>query len=162
METAFKSWIISLLIAGVASALLKILIHGGKSEKTVEKCVGIVLSLIIIAPLPVIFGKAKNIESSFEYVYSEDAGYENYAEDYILGLITKKIENNLREEGFPSSSVSIDGTYKNANIEINYVIVKLNAGVIDDENEHIHNVEKAVAAVNLAIKIEKDRIIVYD
>ena len=68
----------------------------------------------------------------------------------------------MREEGFPSASVSIDGTYKNANIEINYVIVKLNAGVIDDENEHIHNVEKAVAAVNLAIKIEKDRIIVYD
>lgn len=162
MGTAFKSWIIALLIAGVVSALLKILIHGGKCEKTVEKCVGIVLSLIIISPLPVIFGKAKNIESSFEYVYCEDAGYENYAEDYILGLITKKIENNLRDEDFAFASVSIDGVYKNANLEINYVVVKLNTGVIDDEKAHMHNVEKAVSAVNLAIKIEKDRIMVYD
>ena len=162
MGTAFKSWIISLLIAGIVSAMLKILIHGGKSEKTVEKCVGIVLSLIIIAPLPIIIGKTKNIGESFEYVYSDDAGYENYVEDYMLGLITKKIEADLDAAGFTSASVSIDGEYKNANLEIHYVIVKLNSDGIEDEKGHIHNVEKVIDAVNRAIKIDKDRIVIYE
>ena len=61
MENAFKNWIITLLIAGTVSAVLTIFSEGGKNHKTVEKCVGIVLSLMIIAPLPVLFGKAKNI-----------------------------------------------------------------------------------------------------
>ena len=77
-------------------------------------------------------------------------------------MITKKIEADLDAAGFSSASTSIDGEYKNANLEIHYVIVKLNPDGIEDEKGHIHNVEKVVDIVNRAIKIEKDRIVIYE
>lgn len=160
MENAFKNWIITLLIAGTVSAVLTIFSEGGKNHKTVEKCVGIVLSLLIIAPLPVLFGKAKNIGDRFNY--DKDQNYLDGAENYVIRLITDKIEYNLKNSGFKNATVSIDGSYKDAELNIEYVIVNLNAAVIDGENEHIHNREKAIKAVTEAIKIEKNRIIVYE
>lgn len=162
MENAFKNWIITLLIAGTVSAVLTIFSEGGKNHKTVEKCAGIVLSLLIIAPLPVLFGKAKNIGDRFNYDYDKDRNYLDGAENYVIGLITEKIEYNLKNSGFENATVSIDGSYKDAELNIEYVIVNLNTAVIDGENEHIHNREKAIKAVTEAIKIEKNRIIVYE
>lgn len=160
MENAFKNWIITLLIAGTVSAVLTIFSEGGKNHKTVEKCVGIVLSLLIIAPLPVLFGKAKNIGDRFNY--DKDQNYLDGVENYVIRLITDKIEYNLKNSGFENATVSIDGSYKDAELNIEYVIVNLNAAVIDGENEHIHNREKAIKAVTEAIKIENNRIIVYE
>ena len=162
MEDSFKNWIISLVVVGIVSATLKMFTEGGKNRKTVEKCAGIVLSLVIIAPIPAILGKAKNWQQSLEYIYSEDVNYNAYTENYLEKILSDEIEENLREAGFDRATAEIDGSINQYALDVKYVIIKLNDEVLDDENAHIHNREKAIEAVMKVMEIEKSRIVVYE
>lgn len=160
-DNLWKNWIISLLIVGVVSSLVQILIHGGKSERTVKKCTGIVLALAIISPLPVVFGKALNIDEALDYFYNPDSGYGEYTKDYLLDILSDKIKLQLSEQGITGAGVAIDATGSGAETEINFVIIKLPQDVIVGNDEHI-NKRKIINAVKEVISIEEDKIIIYE
>ena len=79
MSEFWKSWLISLLLVGIASTLVQILTHGGRSEKTVKKCAGIILSLVIVAPVPAMLSSISSCsQTDIDKIYDTDSGYNDY------------------------------------------------------------------------------------
>ena len=161
MTDIWRNWIISLLLVGVVSSLVQILTHGGKSEKTVKKCTGIALALVIMAPLPALL-KGFGAIGGTDGFYETDVGYENYTKEYLLNIITRRVEENLEKIGIDGASVALDATGSGAETDINFVIVKLPPGVIDENQPHINKCKQIIDAVREAVNLPDERIIIYE
>lgn len=163
MSEFWKSWLISLLLVGIASTLVQILTHGGRSEKTVKKCAGIILSLVIVAPVPAMLSSISSCsQTDIDKIYDTDSGYNDYTKDYLVGIITDKICDELEKIGIDGASVALDATGSSVNMEINFVIIKLPSGVIDENQQHINKRKQIIAAVTEVVDIPQERIIIYE
>ena len=162
MTGILKNWIISLLLVGVASTLVQVLVNGGKSETTVKKCTGIILSLLIIAPLPVILNRSMDFSKALDYVYKSGDAYGEYSKNYIFDILADKIKSNLTESGITDVEVVIDGEGDGVNSKINFVIIKSAQCVIDQNEEHINNRKKIIDAVTAVVSIPEENIIIYE
>ena len=163
MSEFWKSWLISLLLVGIASTLVQILTHGGRSEKTVKKCAGIILSLVIVAPVPAMLSSISSCsQTDIDKIYDTDSGYNDYTKDYLAGIITDKICDELEKIGIDGASVALDATGSSVNMEINFVIIKLPSGVIDENQQHINKRKQIIAAVTEVVDIPQERIIIYE
>lgn len=163
MSEFWKSWLISLLLVGIASTLVQILTHGGRSEKIVKKCAGIILSLVIVAPVPAMLSSISSCsQTDIDKIYDTDSGYNDYTKDYLAGIITDKICDELEKIGIDGASVALDATGSSVNMEINFVIIKLPSGVIDENQQHINKRKQIIAAVTEVVDIPQERIIIYE
>lgn len=162
MTTIWKNWIISLLLAGIATTLVGILVNSGKNENTVKKCTGIILSLLIIAPLPVILNGSLDFSETLNSIYKSGESYGEYSKNYIFDILADKIKNNLAESGITDAVVVIDGEGDGVNSKINFVIIKLTQCVIDKNEEHINNHKKIINAVTDVISVPEENIIIYE
>ena len=58
--------------------------------------------------------------------------------------------------------MALDATGSSVNMEINFVIIKLPSGVIDENQQHINKRKQIIAAVTEVVDIPQERIIIYE
>jgi len=156
-----KSWLICVLCVALISIIVSGLLPNGKTQKVVNKSIGIAFLVIIFSPIISFFnGGMNSLQNQFDFSYKEDYEYVDYSNEYLIKCISLDIKKQLSSDGFHNADVSIDFTTNNDEILINNVIVNVSHGVIESETEHINKCKKIVSCVKKYLDLPEEKIIV--
>ncbi len=156
------SWVLSVIAVCIIAALLPLFLHGGKTESTVKKCVGIILTFMIVSPLPAIFGQLKSFGDIIDSNYKFDVDFVDYTNSYMLSCIEKNIEKELAETGITQATVAFDAEYVDGELLVKNIIVYLDKSVIDKKFEHIDKYTAVKNAVKNNFNISEENIVIYE
>lgn len=157
-----KTWIFTLIGVSILATIVQILTSGSKNEHIVNKCIGIVLSVIIITPAISLLGKSIDFNELTNKTGQFDESFITYTEEYIVNALKGDIKKALENKGLKNSGIEIDHSFSEGQITINYVIIKLDKTVIDENFQHINKCTEAEKAVLSVMNIERERIIIYE
>lgn len=155
-------WILSVIIVCIISALLQLFLHGGKTESTVKKGIGIVLTFMIISPLPAILGNLRNFDEVFNSNYEFDVGFVDYTNTYIVKCIEKNLEQEIDNIGIHGATVMLDAEYIDGELSVKNIIINLDKSVIDEKFEHINKYTAIRNAVKNNFDISEEKIVIYE
>lgn len=158
-----KSWIISIVCAVVLSVIFDLLLTEGETKKYIKGIMSAIVIVVIIAPLP---GVLKN-DINISEVYQEGEGVRQDS-DLLFRLYTaqydgkeRQIESYIEDKGISGCSVSINFSYDASSTEIISVIVSAQNAVISEKGKNININEVIVEAVQRAVGVREERIMIY-
>lgn len=159
-----KSWIISIVCVVVLTVIFDLLLTEGETKKYIKGIMSIIVIAVIIAPLP----KLLNEDQNFFAVFSEDGGEISTDGDLLFRLYTAQydakerlIENYIEEKGISGCTVCINFSYNASSTEITNVIVSAQNAVISENSKNININEMINEAVQTAVGVSPERIIIY-
>lgn len=147
---AVSSWLLSIAGVIILSVLAEFVLPEGQINKYVKVIFSFVILLVIILPLPNLFGKDFDPSKFFG---NES---ENLQEDYLYQLnldkltaLQKDITNDITKSGLKNVEVSINANILEEDLKILSIYVDLCELEYDDkfENKNIQTVKKVIREI---------------
>ncbi len=137
-----KQWLISLVFACVAGALVSIISPQGNAEKTLKTVVGIFIIAAICAPLSELDNNGLSLPAFSPENYEQD---ENDLNDYVVksfeSEIEKRISEIIREHNLSVDEIKVKAESGNDCIIIRDVVINI-------QNDEYETAEYAARIIN--------------
>jgi stage III sporulation protein AF len=158
-----SAWLLSILGVVIIGVLADILTPEGEMQKYIRSVFAIITVFVIISPLPSLLNKEFDLENVFNksrIVYDSNY-FENINRQYAL-TIEKTVKNSLEENGYAVNFIVVDYTHFVSDFNVEYINIYLSNLVIGGNPAHINKKEDILRLVQEAVKINKERIRIYE
>lgn len=156
-----SSWILSVLGIIIISLIVEIILPTGKTSKLIKSVLGLFSIFIIISPL-----KKIDIFNMNSVIFTDsikiDSTFIKNRQDEILEEYKKEVINNLEENGYLQVKVNFECDYKDNTFKIKTIFVDIRDMVLKSESLNINKYTNIIAIIKNIIKIEEDKIILYE
>lgn len=156
-----SSWVLSIAGISVIGVLVELILPSGQTKKYVKGVFAFVVVMVIITPLPKLFGSNFQVDDIFEedaIIIQEDFVYQINRER--LEKIEEMIESDLKEEGFEHVTVKINANIFTVNMSIDAVFVDLTNLVITENAKHKNTNDTIINSVLKYVNVNKSDIII--
>lgn len=156
-----SSWVLSIAGISVIGVLVELILPSGQTKKYVKGVFAFVVVMVIITPLPKLFGSNFQVDDIFEenaIIIQEDFVYQINRER--LEKIEEMIESDLKEEGFENAKVKINANIFTVNMSIDAVFVDLSNLVITENAKHKNTNDTIINSVLKYVNVNKTDIII--
>lgn len=156
------SWVFSILSLVIVGTILDMFLSEKKLGKMVRSVFASLVILVIISPLPTLLNGCK--ESPGNFIINDitlDNKYLEYANSQKRQALEKGLEAALLEEGYKNIKVEITAGFLEK-FEINLVKLDLSNLSITKGVSNINKIEKIRDLTAEFLKINRDKIIIYE
>lgn len=154
-----QTWILSVIGIVFIGVIFEIILPEGKTNAFIKHVFSILLLYVIISPIPKLFNKKFNSNST-------NAG--NIDNNFIYSINlekTKALENDLintfNNAGIKGVSVVVNSDIFNENFKINKIYIDLVNVVLSNENSHINIKVELLKLVQSKVSIAKEDVVFY-
>ena len=159
----FSKWILALVCATIVGFIVELLFAETKLNRFMRFIMASVTLLIVVTPLPSLLNGLGFSIPQFSYSQISDSSYMQFILDKRIELLENYCVSAIKNVGIDGASVKISAKYNEQNeVEISLVEINLSSVVISGNDMNINKQEVAINAVHGYLKIERDRIIVYE
>ena len=159
--SSISAWILSIAGISVIGVLVELILPNGQTKKYVKGVFAFVVVMVIITPLPKIFGSDFRVDDIFEenaIIIQGDFVYQINRDR--LEKIEEMIESDLSDEGFEKIKVKINANIFTTNMTIDAVFVDLSELVITKKAEHKNTNEVVINSVLKYVSVNKSDIVI--
>ena len=156
-----SSWVLSIAGISVIGVLVELILPSGQTKKYVKGVFAFVVVMVIITPLPKLFGSNFQVDDILEenaIIIQEDFVYQINRER--LEKIEEMIESDLQMEGFENVKVKINANIFTVNMSIDAVFVDLSNLVITENAKHKNTNDTIINSVLKYVNVNKSDIII--
>lgn len=156
-----SSWVLSIAGISVIGVLVELILPSGQTKKYVKGVFAFVVVMVIITPLPKLFGSNFQVDDILEedaIIIQEDFVYQINRQR--LEKIEEMIESDLKEEGFENVTVKINANIFTVNMSIDAVFVDLTNLVITKNAKHKNTNDTIINSVLKYVNVNKSDIII--
>ena len=124
--SAISAWLLGIACVVILSVLAELVLPEGQINKYIKVIFSFVILLVIISPLPKLFGKDYDFNNFLSG--SESQLQENYLYQLNidkLAALTQDITDEVKEQGMNNVEISINANVLSENLEIYNVFVDL-------------------------------------
>lgn len=135
--SSISAWVLSVAGISVLGVLIELILPMGQTKKYVKGVFAFIVVLVIIAPLPKLFGGEYRAEDIFEedaIIIQEDFIYEINRDR--LEKIENMIEVDLNEKGLNNVGVEINANIFTNNMTIDAVFIDLTNLELSENIQH--------------------------
>lgn len=156
------SWVISILSIVIIATILDMFLAEKKLGKVVRSVFSSLIVLIIISPLPALLNGCKEPQGNFiPKEIKLDQKYLEYAKSQKVRALEKGLEAALAEEGYKNIKAEITAELSDK-FEISLVKLDISNLNITKGISNINKVEKIRDLTSQFLKINRDKIVIYE
>lgn len=158
------SWLLGVLSIVLITVIVDMLLPDSKMSKYIKSVLATITVLVIVMPLPSIIknGCNFNADSLFNYDYTLDENFLDYANSSKLSYLARGVEDALEEKGFLNVSVEIKGYVETDEIIVEFVTLNIKNLVLESDNEHINKYNVLKQLVTEYLYIEEGQVIINE
>lgn len=159
--SSISAWVLSIAGISVIGVLVELILPNGQTKKYVKGVFAFVVVMVIITPLPKLFGSDFKVDDIFEedaIIIQEDFVYQVNRDR--LEKIEEMIELDVKEEGFENVEVKINANIFTTNMTIDAVFVDLTNLVITKNGEHKNTNEIITNSILKYVNVDKSDIVI--
>ena len=158
---SISTWVLSVAGISIIGVLIELILPIGKTKKYVKGVFAFIVVLVIITPLPKLFGGEYRVEDIFEedaIIIQEDFIYEINRDR--LEKIEAMIESDLLEKGYKNIDIQLNANIFTNNMSIDAVFVDLSDLVISENLQHKNINDIVIESVLKYVNVPKSDIII--
>ena len=158
---SISTWVLSVAGISIIGVLIELILPMGQTKKYVKGVFAFIVVLVIITPLPKLFGGEYRVEDIFEedaIIIQEDFIYEINRDR--LEKIEAMIESDLLEKGYKNIDIQLNANIFTNNMSIDAVFVDLSDLVISENLQHKNINDIVIESVLKYVNVPKSDIII--
>ena len=158
---SISTWVLSVAGISIIGVLIELILPMGQTKKYVKGVFAFIVVLVIITPLPKLFGGEYRVEDIFEedaIIIQEDFIYEINRDR--LEKIEAMIESDLLEKGYKNIDIQLNANIFTNNMSIDAVFVDLSGLVISENLQHKNINDIVIESVLKYVNVPKSDIII--
>ena len=155
-----REWVLVVMGVSIIAVFAQILLQNGKTANTVKKSVTVLLTAVIITPLPTLIKNGFNFNQDlFDFSFESDLTFTEYTDNYLVNCLISDLKYAVKSAGEGDIDATIDFVRIDDEIKINAVYVIFKGEVILDEQEHINKCNRVKAIILKNISVDEEKII---
>lgn len=152
-------WVLSIVGMIFLDVVLETILPNGKMNGYIKGIFSIILLFVIINPLPKLFNKDINLNTTFEYI--EDTSF-------LQTLNSKKLENyeiaikkQLEVKGIEGINIQFEADITKSDLIIEKVYIDVCNIVLNTSDKHINISDTIIETVTNIINIDSKEVVIY-